>query len=62
MGKAVERLHKAINNNEQVAILQDSDCDGIMSAVIAYDFLKNQGLSPNVFVSYWKTTWYYGKQ
>ena len=48
MDKAVERLHKAINNNEQVAILQDSDCDGIMSTVIAYDFLKNQGLSPNV--------------
>ena len=48
MDKAVDRLHKSILNKEQIAILQDPDGDGVMSAVIAYDFLKNQGLSPIV--------------
>jgi len=49
MDKAVETLHKVIVGQEQVAILQDPDGDGIMSAVIAYDFLKSQGLQPIVF-------------
>lgn len=48
MEQAVKRLHKAIVDKEQVAILQDCDGDGLMATVIAYDFLKNQGLNPTV--------------
>lgn len=55
MNVAVERLRKAICNNEKIGILQDSDSDGVMSAVIAYDFLSKQGVKAIVF-------WHTGKQ
>lgn len=55
MKEAVDRLHVAIFHGEQIGILQDVDSDGVMSATIAYDFLKKQGIQPIVF-------WHTGKQ
>lgn len=55
MQEGVERLHTAISCGEQIGILQDVDSDGVMSATIAYDFLKKQGIQPTVF-------WHTGKQ
>lgn len=55
MQEGVERLHIAISCGEQIGILQDVDSDGVMSATIAYDFLKKQGIQPIVF-------WHTGKQ
>lgn len=55
MKEGVERLKKAISCSEQIGILQDADADGVMSATIAYDFLKKQGIQPIVF-------WHTGKQ
>ena len=55
MEEGVERLHNAISCGEQIGILQDVDSDGVMSATIAYDFLKKQGIQPIVF-------WHTGKQ
>ena len=55
MKEGVERLHTAISCSEQIGILQDVDSDGVMSATIAYDFLKKQGVQPIVF-------WHTGKQ
>ena len=55
MKEGVERLHTAISCGEQIGILQDVDSDGVMSATIAYDFLKKQGIRPVVF-------WHTGKQ
>lgn len=55
MQEGVERLHTAISCNEKIGILQDVDSDGVMSATIAYDFLKKQGVQPIVF-------WHTGKQ
>lgn len=55
MKEGVERLHNAISYGEQIGILQDVDSDGVMSATIAYDFLKKQGVQPIVF-------WHTGKQ
>lgn len=55
MKEGVERLHTAISCGEQIGILQDVDSDGVMSATIAYDFLKKQRVQTIVF-------WHTGKQ
>ncbi len=43
MDKAVERLLRAIKDQERIAIYSDYDCDGIPGAVILHDFLKAVG-------------------
>lgn len=40
MEKAVERIKKAIGNNEKIIIYSDYDCDGIPGGVVLYDFFK----------------------
>lgn len=55
MEMAIKRLHQAISCGEKIGILQDTDGDGVMSTVIAYDFLCKQGIKPIVF-------WHAGKQ
>lgn len=40
MGKAVERILKAIDSNERIAVYADYDCDGIPGATLFNDFLK----------------------
>ncbi|MCM1316014.1 MAG: single-stranded-DNA-specific exonuclease RecJ [Prevotella sp.] len=43
MQKAVDVINSAINNGEKICIYGDYDCDGIMSTVIMYSYLKEVG-------------------
>jgi len=47
--EATSRLNQAIRNAECVGVIQDCDVDGLCSAVIAYQFLKSNGVEPIVF-------------
>lgn len=40
MEKAVERIHKAVDNNEKIIIFSDYDADGIPGAVVLSDYFK----------------------
>lgn len=55
MNEAVDRLHEAIVNKQKVGIICDADCDGHMSATVANQFLKAQGLSTTIFTHMGKT-------
>ena len=44
MDKAVERIIKAINNQEKVMIYGDYDVDGITSITVLKKFLEERGL------------------
>ncbi|TSC83496.1 MAG: single-stranded-DNA-specific exonuclease [Parcubacteria group bacterium Gr01-1014_17] len=43
MENAVERILRAIKNNERIAIFSDYDADGIPGAVMLHDFFKKLG-------------------
>lgn len=47
--EATKRLKMAIDGKQKVGIIQDCDVDGLCSAVIAYQFLKSNGIEPIVF-------------
>ena len=38
MKEATERIEKAINNKEKIAVYGDYDCDGISACVILYKY------------------------
>ena len=40
MGKAVNRLYKAVKDREKILVYTDYDCDGIPAATILHDFFK----------------------
>jgi len=42
---AVERLYKALENNEKIAIYGDYDVDGVTSTSLFYNFIKNIGMN-----------------
>lgn len=43
MPKAAERLARALNQKERIAVWSDYDCDGIPGGVVLHDFLKKVG-------------------
>ncbi len=50
MAKTVERIIKARNSNEKVAIYGDYDVDGITSITLMYSFLKDLGLNVKYYL------------
>jgi len=49
MDKAIERVRKAIKNNEEIAVTVDPDTDGCVAASIKYDYYKRKlGAKVNV--------------
>lgn len=50
MRDAVERITKAMKEDEKVTIFSDYDCDGIPGAVVLHDFFKEVGFAN--FVNY----------
>ena len=40
MDKAVERLTRAVENGEQIAVYGDYDCDGITATAMLYTYLE----------------------
>lgn len=49
MGKATDRIIKAINNKERVGILVDDDCDGFTSSAVMYRYLDRLGVPITIF-------------
>lgn len=50
MGKAIERIWKAIDNNEKIGIYSDYDADGVPGAVVLHSFFKKIKYQDNVVV------------
>ena len=50
MDIAVERIIKAIKDNEKVIIYGDYDVDGITSTTVLKNFLKDQGLESDAYI------------
>lgn len=50
MEKAVNRIIKAINNNEKVVIFGDYDVDGITSTTVLKKFLEERGLDVDYYI------------
>lgn len=50
MGKAIERLSKAIDNNETIVIYGDFDADGVTSTSVLYKTLKFLGANVHYFI------------
>ena len=43
MDKAVERLSRAVQEDEQIAVYGDYDCDGITATAMLYTYLEDLG-------------------
>lgn len=50
MEAAVLRLHKAVENDEQIAIYGDYDADGVTATALMDQFLKALGVLPRVYI------------
>jgi single-stranded-DNA-specific exonuclease len=50
MDRAVERVSRALKNNEKIVIYGDYDVDGVTSTSVLYNFLISQGASVNYYI------------
>ncbi len=50
MDKAIERIWKAIDANEKIAIYSDYDADGVPGAVVLHSFFKKIGFDKHVII------------
>lgn len=50
MPKAVERMHKAIENKEKITIFGDYDVDGATSSAIIHNYLKSISVDSEIYI------------
>jgi len=50
MPAAVERLHKAICQDETIAIYGDYDADGVTASALMHEFLRVLGAAPRIYI------------
>lgn len=50
MDKAVERINKAIESKEKIAVYGDYDVDGITSTALLYEFLSSMGADVEYYI------------
>ncbi|MCH5320922.1 MAG: single-stranded-DNA-specific exonuclease RecJ [Eubacterium sp.] len=50
MDKAVNRINKAIDNDEKICIYGDYDCDGVTSTALLYTFFESMGADVTYFI------------
>ena len=50
MKEATERIEKAINNKEKIAVYGDYDCDGISACVILYKYFLSRNVLTDVYI------------
>lgn len=48
--KAVDRILKAVENNEKIVIYGDYDCDGVTSTALMYLFLSEMGANVSYYI------------
>ena len=48
--KAIERIYKAISNNEKITVYGDYDVDGVTSVCTLYLYLKSKGADINYYI------------
>lgn len=50
MKKAVDRIHKAIEQEEKIVVYGDYDCDGITSTIVLYTYLETIGADVTFYI------------
>ncbi|MBQ6755376.1 MAG: single-stranded-DNA-specific exonuclease RecJ [Oscillospiraceae bacterium] len=50
MDKAAERVRRAIENREHVAVYGDYDVDGITSSCVVADYLRSRGIKCDIYI------------
>lgn len=50
MQKAVDRIHKAIAQEEKIVVYGDYDCDGITSTIVLYTYLETIGADVTFYI------------
>ncbi len=50
MKLAINRIKKAVDNNEQILIIGDYDADGVCGSTILFEAIKELGNQPTVFI------------
>lgn len=58
MERAVKRIFRAVDNNEEVLIYGDYDADGVTSSALLYDIFTQIGLRPEVYIPQRETEGY----
>lgn len=50
MDLAVNRINKAVNDGESIAVYGDYDCDGVTSTVLLYSYLRSIGANVTYYI------------
>ncbi len=50
MDKAVERINRALDENEKICIYGDYDCDGVTSTALLFTFMESLGADVTYFI------------
>lgn len=54
IGTAYDKLMKYINDGADIAVLADTDTDGVTAGAIMYRYLKDMGVEPKIYINHGK--------